>query len=92
MFKTILPYLIPTATAFISWVFAFFYYRKERKNDLSAKLFEQLDDLSNKYIELNSKYVSLHLQMGKLQKENNRLKNAIKEIKPDFILEKEKEK
>jgi peptidoglycan hydrolase CwlO-like protein len=84
MFKTILPYLIPTATAFISWVFAFFYYRKERKNDLSAKLFEQLDELSNKYIELNDKYVKLHLQMCKLQKENNELKAAIKVIKPEI--------
>jgi hypothetical protein len=84
--------LIPIAGGFIGWLFTFIYYRKERKNDLSAKLLKQFDDLSNKYIELNNKYVSLHLQMCKLQKENNRLKNAIKEIKPDFILEKEKEK
>lgn len=84
MFKNILPYLIPAATAFVSWVFAFFYYRKERKNDLSAKLFSQLDDLSKKYIELNDKYVKLHIQLSKLQRENNELKAVINIIKPEI--------
>ncbi len=84
MIKTVLPYAIPAASAFAAWLFSFIYYKAERKNDLSVKLIDQIEDLANKYSEISKKYVDLQVEFCKLKKENAKLKQAILTLKPDF--------
>lgn len=84
MIKSALPYLIPAATAFTGWLFGFIYHRKERKNDLSIKLIKQIEDLTDKYVELNNKYALLSYEFCALRRKNDKLIIAITTINPDF--------
>ncbi len=84
MFKTLLPFIIPAVTAFSGWLFGFIYHRKERKSDLTIKLIKRIEDLTVKYIELNTKYMELTYAFCELRNENEKLKAAVLTIKPDF--------
>lgn len=84
MFKSLLPYIIPTATGIAGWAFTFFYFRKERKNDLEYKLLKQIVDLSNKYLDLNKKYIALHGELCKLKQQNIELLDIINKINPSI--------
>lgn len=91
MIKTLLPYLVPVATAFTGWLFGFIYHRNERKSDLTIKLIRQIEDLTVKYIELNTNYMELNYQFCELKRENEKLKEAVLTIKPDFDILEEKQ-
>ena len=91
MFKTLLPYIIPAATAFSGWFFGFIYHRNERKSDLTIKLIRQIEDLTVKYIQLNTNYMDLNYRFCELKRENEKLKEAILTINPNFDILEEKQ-
>ena len=72
--------LIPILSSFVGWFFSFFYYKRERKNDLHVKLFEQIEDLTAKYADLSQKYVMLQKQICALTKENQLLRSKFGEL------------
>jgi hypothetical protein len=67
----------PLVSSIVTWLLSHYFYRKKHQSELEDKLIIRLNDLSQKYIELNALYINLVDEVDGLRAENKRLKNQI---------------
>lgn len=70
-------FFIPFLSSAVTWGLTQFYYRKQRKAELNEKLFQHINDLSEKYVMLNRQYTDIVDKLNKVERENRLLKQQI---------------
>lgn len=71
----------PIVSSIATWLLSHYFYRKKHKSELEDKLIKRLDELSQKYIQLNQLYIDLVDEVDLVRAENKRLKNQISCLK-----------
>jgi sensor histidine kinase YesM len=64
----------------LTWFATHMIHRREQKNDLESKLLKRIDDLTEKYLELNKMNIELADKFRELEYENRRLKRHIDKL------------
>ena len=69
--------MYPLVSSLATWLLSHYYYRKKHKSELEDILIQRLNDLSEKYVQLNALYIELVDEVDRVRTENKRLKNQI---------------
>ncbi len=81
MFEKNLEILVPLISSTFTWFVTHLYHRREKQNDLETKLTARIEDLTEKIIKLNEKYINAMDEINLLRRENEDLKLQIELLK-----------
>jgi cell division protein FtsB len=83
MESKLIALIAPIVTSVITFALTHLYYRREKQNDLEAKLTARIEDLTLKIIALNDKYITAMYLINNLKFENEQLKTQIKTLEEE---------
>ena len=72
--------IIPALSSLLTFLFTHLYHKREVQNDLETKLTNRIEEITEKMIELNEKYLRAIDQINDLRLENRELKRKIEEL------------
>lgn len=81
MFNNNIEVFLPIISSATTWIVTHLYHKKEKQSDLETKLTARIEDLTEKIIKLNEKYVNAMDEINHLRRENEDLKLQIELLK-----------
>ena len=72
--------IIPALSSLLTFLFTHLYHKREVQNDLETKLTNRIEEITEKMIDLNEKYLRAIDLINDLRLENRELKRKIEEL------------